>query len=141
MRTTTRGIYALKAILALAADSSKDNPMALHIIAENEQISAEFLQQIFFKMRKAGLIAAYRGPGGGFYLLKDKSEISVLSVLEAAGESMELSPCADTRVGGKAPCAGFKGCCAGQFWMSLENEIKTYASSKTLADLMGAKPS
>ncbi len=137
MRTTTRGIYALKAILALAAaDSNRDNPMALHVIAENEQISTEFLQQIFFRLRKAGLIAAYRGPGGGFYLVKDKSEISVLSVLEAAGESMEISPCAMTRTGGKSPCSKFVGCNAGQFWISLENEIRSYASSRTLADLL-----
>lgn len=136
MRTTTRGLYALKAMLALAADSSKDNPLALHVIAKDQAISAEFLQQIFFRLRKAGLIAAYRGPGGGFYLLKDKSEISVLSILEAAGESLELSPCALTREGSKKACAGFKDCSAGHFWMSLENEIRQYTSSKTLADLM-----
>jgi Rrf2 family iron-sulfur cluster assembly transcriptional regulator len=136
MRTTTRGLYALKAMLALAADSSKDSPVALHIIAKNEEISAEFLQQIFFRLRKAGLIAAFRGPGGGFYLLKDKCEISILSILEAAGESLELSPCSLSRMGGKPPCSGFKDCSAGQFWNSLENEIRTYASSRTLADLM-----
>lgn len=136
MRTTTRGLYSLKAILTLAADSSKDKPLALHTIAEKEDISAEFLQQIFFRLRKAGLIAAYRGPGGGFYLLKDKSEISVLSVLEAAGESFELSPCALSRKGAKQPCSKFKDCEAGQFWMSLESQIRNYAGSKTLADLM-----
>ena len=136
MRTTTRGLYALKAMLALAADSSKENPLALHKIAEAEEISTEFLQQIFFKLRRAGLIAAYRGPGGGFYLLKDKSEISVLSVLEAAGESLELSPCATSKEGSKPPCAGFSTCSAGHFWLSLENEIRTFASSKTLEDLM-----
>jgi len=136
MRTTTRGLYALKAMLALAASSSKESPVALHHIAEKEGISAEFLQQIFFRLRKAGLIAAYRGPGGGFYLLKDRSEISVLSVLEAAGESLELSPCALSREGKKPACSGFKDCSAGQFWMSLENEMRAFASARTLADLM-----
>lgn len=136
MRTTTRGLYALEAMLTLATDSSKEKPVALHKIAEQEGISMEFLQQIFFKLRKSGLISAYRGPGGGFYLSKDKSEISVLEILEAAGESLELSPCADSRTD-KPPCPKFKGCKAGQFWMSLEKEIRRYASSRTLGDLIG----
>lgn len=136
MRTTTRGLYALKAMLALAAESSRDNPVALHRIAEQEDISAEFLQQIFFRLRKAGLIAAFRGPGGGFFLLKDKNDISVLEILEAAGETIELSPCALSRENGRTPCANFKDCNAGHFWASLESEIRNYASSRSLADLM-----
>jgi len=136
MRTTTRGLYALKAMLALAAESSRDRPVALHRIAQQEDISAEFLQQIFFRLRKAGLIAAFRGPGGGFFLLKDKSDISVLEILEAAGESIELSPCALSKECARTPCANFETCNAGHFWTSLESQIRSYASSKSLADLM-----
>ena len=136
MRTTNRGVYALKAILALASGSSKENPLALHVIAKNEKISAEFLQQIFFKLRKAGIIAAYRGPGGGFYLLKDSGEISVLDVLEAAGESLEIAPCAPRKTGSKYSCLDYEGCSAGQFWISLEKEIRGFASSRTLADYL-----
>jgi Rrf2 family transcriptional regulator, iron-sulfur cluster assembly transcription factor len=136
MRTTTRGLYALKAMLALAAESSRDKPVALHRIAQQEDISAEFLQQIFFRLRKAGLIAAFRGPGGGFFLLKDKSDISVLEILEAAGESIQLSPCAFSKECAQAPCANFETCNAGHFWSSLESQIRSYASSKSLADLM-----
>ena len=136
MRTTTRGLYALKAMLALAAESSENSPVALHKIAEREDISAEFLQQIFFRLRKAGLIAAFRGPGGGFFLLKDKNDISVLDILEAAGETIEVSPCALSGEKEKAPCSNFKDCKAGHFWTSLESEIRSYASSKSLGDLM-----
>lgn len=136
MRTTTKGLYALRAMVALAADSSRDSPLALREIADSADISAEFLQQIFFHLRKAGLVAAYRGPGGGFFLLKDKSEISVLSILEAAGESIEISPCLETPRGGKSPCADVLDCCAGQFWNSLERRVRDYASSQTLADLL-----
>ena len=136
MRTTTKGLYALRAMVALAADSSRDNPIALREIADSADISAEFLQQIFFHLRKAGLVAAYRGPGGGFFLLKDKREISVLSILEAAGESIEISPCQETPRGGKSPSAGVLDCCAGQFWNSLERQVRDYASSQTLADLL-----
>jgi Rrf2 family transcriptional regulator, iron-sulfur cluster assembly transcription factor len=136
MRTTTRGLYALKAMLALASDASEKNPLALHKIAEKEEISAEFLQQIFFKLRKAGLIAAFRGPGGGFFLSKGSNEISVLEILEAAGESLELSPCALAKESGKAHCSRASGCKAGKYWMRLETEIKQNAASKSLFDLM-----
>ncbi|MCE1195703.1 Rrf2 family transcriptional regulator [bacterium] len=136
MRTTTKGLYALRAMVALAADSSRDNPLALRAIADSADISAEFLQQIFFNLRKAGLVAAYRGPGGGFFLLKDKSEIDVLSILEAAGESIELSPCSEAREDGEPSFAGVLDRCAGQFWNSLERQVRDYASSRTLADLL-----
>lgn len=136
MRTTTKGLYALRAMVALAAESSRDNPLALREIADSADISAEFLQQIFFHLRKAGLVAAYRGPGGGFFLLKDKSEISVLSILEAAGETIEISPCPEAAKGRKSSDAAALDCCAGQFWNSLERKVRDYASSQTLADLL-----
>ncbi len=136
MRTTNRGVYALKAILALAAGSSRENPLALHVIARKEKISAEFLQQIFFRLRKAGIVAACRGPGGGFYLLKASGEISILDVLEAAGESMEIAPCGRRKADGKQFCQDFEGCSAGQFWVSLGKEIRGFAAARTLADYL-----
>ncbi len=139
MKATTRGIYALKAMLMLAAESNEQKPIALHVIAKREGISAEFLQQIFFRLRKAGLIAAFRGPGGGFYLLKDKSEISVLSILEAAGEQLEISPCAPQRKDGARGCRDSDDCCAGRFWSDIEDHIRQYAASRTLGSLLAAE--
>jgi Rrf2 family iron-sulfur cluster assembly transcriptional regulator len=139
MKATTRGIYALKAMLTLAAESDQAKPIALHVIAKREGISAEFLQQIFFRLRKAGLIAAFRGPGGGFYLLKDKNEISVLSILEAAGEQLELSPCMPQRKGAENGCRDSGDCCAGRFWSDIEDHIRQYAASRTLGTLLAAE--
>jgi Rrf2 family iron-sulfur cluster assembly transcriptional regulator len=136
MRTTTRGLYALKAMQALAMASSNENPMPLHKLAKQEEISAEFLQQIFFKLRRAGLIAAYRGPGGGFFLAKELDKISILEILEAAGESLTLSPCASIKDAAHTPCKQFSNCSAGRFWINLESEVRKYASDKSLADLI-----
>lgn len=136
MRTTTRGLYALKAMQALAMASSKESPMPLHKLAKQEDISAEFLQQIFFRLRKAGLIAAYRGPGGGFFPAKELTTISVLEILEAAGESLTLSPCSSLKGGAQAPCKQFSSCSAGRFWYNLESEVRKYAADKSLADLI-----
>lgn len=136
MRTTTRGLYALKAMQALAVASSSESPMPLHKLAKQEEISAEFLQQIFFRLRKAGLIAAYRGPGGGFFLAKSLDQISILEILEAAGESLTLSPCASIKDSQQNPCKQFASCSAGRFWHNLESEVRKYASDKSLADLI-----
>ncbi|HEY9053942.1 MAG TPA: Rrf2 family transcriptional regulator, partial [Rectinemataceae bacterium] len=92
MRTTMRGFYALRALAVLAAQTAPARPLALRKIAEEEGISMEFLQQIFFRLRKAGLIAASRGPGGGFYLARPAEKISVLEALDAAGECLALVP-------------------------------------------------
>jgi Rrf2 family iron-sulfur cluster assembly transcriptional regulator len=139
MRTTTRGLYALKAMVALAEDSTERQPIALHRLATDEGISTEFLQQIFFSLRKAGLVSAYRGPGGGFFLAREAKTISILDVLEAAGESLEIAPCAETCSASRQACDEFQGCQAGGFWSALEKEIRNYAQSKSLADLFMEK--
>ena len=135
MRITTRGIYALKAMVDLAGKSSREDPLALHKIAEKEHISTEFLQQIFFRLRKAGLIAAARGPGGGFYLAKDMRDITALDILQAAGECMRISPCTEVKRGRHKPCGELRGCAAGEFWLEMENHITQFAQRKTLAEL------
>jgi Rrf2 family iron-sulfur cluster assembly transcriptional regulator len=122
-------------MVTLANESSKEHPLPLHTIAENEEISTEFLQQIFYKLRQSGLIAAIRGPGGGFYLAKSSDKITVLEILEAAGECMAIVPCSETRKIGKKPCMKSKDCKAGKFWISLEETIRKFATEKTLGDI------
>ena len=136
MRTTTRGLYALKAMTILANDSSKKHPIPLHAIADREGISVEFLQQIFYRLRQSGLIAATRGPGGGFFLAQTAENIPVLKILEAAGECMEIVPCAEMRKIGKKPCMKSKACTAGKFWIELETLIRKFAEDTSLADVI-----
>lgn len=135
MRTTTRGLYALKAVLRLAEEADRTNPMPVHELAAREQISPEFLQQIFYRMRKSGFVAATRGPGGGFYLVQSPDSITVYDILEAAGEPLELTPCASDR-GTRKPCPQFVDCKAGRFWNDMEQLLARYARSRTLADIM-----
>lgn len=135
MKMTNRGLYALKAMMTLATSASREKPLALHRIAEEQDISAEFLQQIFFRLRKSDLISAYRGPGGGFFLAKPSGEISVLEVLEAAGESLELTPCSSPKKNAPSTCQNCDNCKAGEFWTELEGGMRDFASSRTLADL------
>jgi Rrf2 family iron-sulfur cluster assembly transcriptional regulator len=120
----------------LASESSREEPIALHKIAEKEHISTEFLQQIFFRLRKAGLIAAARGPGGGFYLAKDMHNVTALDVLQAAGECLRIAPCTEVKRGRHKPCSELQCCEAGEFWLGMENSIKQFAQRKTLAELV-----
>ncbi|MDR2471503.1 MAG: Rrf2 family transcriptional regulator, partial [Treponema sp.] len=88
-----RGRYALRASLALARLQNQHAPVTISHLAETEQISSVFLEQIFFKLRRAGIVTSVRGPGGGFQFARDPSVITLLEILEAAGEEMNVTDC------------------------------------------------
>lgn len=136
MRITTKGRYGLRAVLALAARSTDNTPISIKTISELEGISAEFLEQIFFRLRKAGLIASVRGPSGGFYFAKSLDSITLKDIIDASGEGVSIAPC----VCGKAPvCTKKVNCEAGRIWEEMSDHINAYLSSKTLAALLNAK--
>lgn len=81
MRITTKGRYALRAVLALARVSKEGKPVSIKSISEREDISAEFLEQIFFKLRKADVIRSVRGPGGGFFFARPLDDITLLDII------------------------------------------------------------
>ena len=82
MRITTKGRYGLRAVINLAR-TNHNRPVSIGSIASEENVSSEFLEQIFFKLKKAGLIRSIRGPGGGFVLNRTPAEISVQDILDA----------------------------------------------------------
>jgi Rrf2 family iron-sulfur cluster assembly transcriptional regulator len=130
---TTRGLYGLKAILTLAELSDEHNPVSLQRIAQIEGLSPEFLQQIFYRLRKAGIVKAFRGPGGGFILNKKLDEISTYDILFAVGETLEIVPCSLEQNRKKA-CSNCAFCDAGDFWIGMERTIVEYAKSIYLSD-------
>jgi Rrf2 family transcriptional regulator, iron-sulfur cluster assembly transcription factor len=126
VRVTTKGRYALRAIVDLAL-SDDDKPVPIKKIAGREDISPEFLEQIFFKLKKAGIIRSVRGPGGGFSLNKDLKEISLKEIFDAAGEEIALAPCqlpVDSRNGNS--CDREKECIIRDLWSSVTEKIQTY---------------
>jgi Rrf2 family iron-sulfur cluster assembly transcriptional regulator len=133
MRITTKGRYALRAVLALAVESQDGKPVSIKTIAEREDISAEFLEQIFFKLRRAGVIRSVRGPGGGFYFARPLASISLLDVLEASGEGFGISPCA---CGKNSACDRSSDCIAGTVWRELDGQLRDFAEARTLADMV-----
>ena len=132
MRITTKGRYALRAVLQLSLQQEK-KPVSIRTLSELENISAEFLEQIFFRLRKAGLIRSTRGPGGGFQLEKPLDQITVADVFIAVGEELHFSPCTfdDGNPSGREPI-----CPAHSFWEHTYSMFRSYFHSVTLQDII-----
>ena len=152
MRITTKGRYALSAVVALACLASEDDPVSIRSLALNEGIPAGFLEQIFFRLRRSGIVSSVRGPGGGFRLARPSREISLHEILSAAGEGMELTDPSLPREGSRshteaarigrdaarATSHGIGNRKAGAALRELEDELKRFAEGKSLADIIGA---
>ena len=104
MRLTTKGRYAVTAMLDLALQEGK-RPVTLQDIAMNQEISLSYLEQLFAKLRAAGLVKGMRGPGGGYRLAQKMGDISIASVIAAVDEKADM-----TRCGGEANCLDGEKC-------------------------------
>jgi Rrf2 family transcriptional regulator, iron-sulfur cluster assembly transcription factor len=132
MRITTKGRYGLRAVINLAK-TKHTRPVSIGSIASQENVSSEFLEQIFFKLKKAGLIRSIRGPGGGFVLNRAPGEISVQDILEAVGETRGLTPCTLRR---KTLCDRAEPCAAHDIWTGLQKTMEDYLTHVTLKDIL-----
>ena len=130
MRVTTKGRYALRAITNLALVGS-DRPVPIKQIAGEEEISPEFLEQIFFKLKKAGIVSSVRGPGGGFILERDPAEISVKDIFDAVGEGLAITPCT-----GEDDCDRQEICLVHDVWKEASTHIVGYFENLTLRRVM-----
>lgn len=133
MRVTTKGRYALRASLALAKLAEGQKAVSIKTISEAEGISSEFLEQIFFKLRKGGIISSVRGPGGGFYFSRPLESISLKEIIEASGEGLGIAPC----VCGKGEgCDREADCLAGEIWHDLGRHMDAFLEGRTLASIL-----
>jgi Rrf2 family iron-sulfur cluster assembly transcriptional regulator len=131
MRITTRGRYALRACLALARLSKDGSPVSINSLSEEENISSVFLEQIFFKLRKAGIVGSVRGPGGGFCFSKPLESITAKEVLDAAGEDLTVTLC-DKH---EEDCDRISGCVSHKIWIEVTGLVNEYLRKITLASM------
>jgi Rrf2 family transcriptional regulator, iron-sulfur cluster assembly transcription factor len=131
MKITTKGRYGVRAVLSLA-QSSCNRPISIKTIAANESLSPEFLEQIFFKLKKAGIINSFRGPGGGFILSKKISEITLKDIFIAVQEPIAPVPCTDR----KTHCERQGACVATRVWQEFYSIVDDFFSHTTLKDIM-----
>lgn len=132
MTITKTGRYGLRAVINLAR-TGHNRPVSIASLATQENVSSDFLEQIFFKLKKSGLIKSIRGPGGGFVLNRTTEEISVQDVLGALGETPDLTPCMLRR---KAVCDRAEPCPAHDIWTGLQQTMKDYLTKVTLKDIL-----
>lgn len=130
MKLTTKGRYAVTAMLDLAVHLGS-GPIALADISERQGISLSYLEQLFAKLRKQGLVESTRGPGGGYCLSKKPEEIAVAEVISAVDESVDA-----TRCGGSRNCHGEARCLTHDLWEQLSHEIRSFLSGVSLADVI-----
>jgi Rrf2 family iron-sulfur cluster assembly transcriptional regulator len=130
MRLTTKGRYAVTAMLDLALHERK-GPISLADISTRQEISLSYLEQLFAKLRRAGLVSSVRGPGGGYKLGRTDGEISVAAVVDAVNETMDA-----TRCGGKGDCNNGQPCLTHYLWQDLSNQIHDFLSGISLSDLV-----
>ncbi|MCL1079416.1 Fe-S cluster assembly transcriptional regulator IscR [Parashewanella spongiae] len=130
MKLTSKGRYAVTAMLDVAIHSSM-GPVPLADISERQGISLSYLEQLFAKLRRNGLVSSVRGPGGGYRLGLTANEISVGMVVQAVDESVEA-----TRCYGQGNCQGGSRCLTHSLWDDLSRQISDFLDGISLAGLM-----
>jgi Rrf2 family iron-sulfur cluster assembly transcriptional regulator len=139
MRLSTRGRYAVMALVELAARmhdedaaGSGDRPVSLAEIAQSQHLSVAYLEQLFGGLRRAGLVVSARGPGGGYRLTRPAAAIMIAEVVTAVDEPIVATRCEE----------GGPGCLAGQrcrthdLWAELGAQIALFLGSVSLADVV-----
>ncbi|TVR01286.1 MAG: Rrf2 family transcriptional regulator [Spirochaetaceae bacterium] len=131
MRVTTKGRYALRALTKLAMHA-EERPIPIKRLAEEEEISPEFLEQIFFRLKKSGVIRSVRGPGGGFMMNREPADVSVREIFDAVGEGIDLTPCSNYSDDGNGHCVREDFCIVHDVWQEASVHINQYFDSLTL---------
>ena len=132
MRLTTKGRYGVRAVLNLAAQN-QNHPISISQISKEEDLSPEFLEQIFFKLKKAGVIRSIRGPKGGFILNWKPSEVTIKAILDAVGESINPTPCTNDS---GAPCPREEDCALAPVWNEFHNVIEKHLDAISIKDII-----
>jgi Rrf2 family iron-sulfur cluster assembly transcriptional regulator len=130
MRLTTKGRFAVTAMIDLAMRNG-EGPVTLADISERQKISLSYLEQLFGKLRRNGLVSSVRGPGGGYNLARKADEVAVADIILAVDEPIDATQC-----GGKENCLDEQKCLTHDLWTNLNSHIFDYLRGVKLADLV-----
>jgi len=130
MKMTTKGRYAVTALLDLALHDS-EGPICLADISQRQDISLTYLEQLFGKLRRHELIESARGPHGGYRLAHHPDEITIAKIVYCVDEPIDI-----TRCGGKQNCQGNERCLTHDLWMELNRHVSDFLNNITLGDLV-----
>lgn len=132
MQLSSKGRYAVMAMADLAKHSD-GNAVPLSAIAERQELSLPYLEQIFNKLRRASLVESSRGPGGGYQLVSAPHEISISDIMLAVEEPVKMTRCHLEEMGG---CVGDSRCLTHDLWRALGDHIVGFLGSVSLGDVI-----
>jgi Rrf2 family iron-sulfur cluster assembly transcriptional regulator len=130
MRLTTKGRFAVTAMLDLALHGAA-GPVTLAGISERQKISLSYLEQLFGKLRRRELVESVRGPGGGYHLARDASQVTVADIISAVEESIDSTQC-----GGRENCHDSQRCMTHDLWEDLNTTVYGFLAGVTLGQLV-----
>ena len=130
---STKGRYALRAMIDLARHNGR-GPVARQHLAERQDISADYVAQLFRPLQDAGLLEGVKGPGGGYRLTRNAEEIHVRDIVEALEGPVAVAPC--LRAGEGAACPRAEHCATRELWRQLSRAITDWLDGYTLQDLL-----
>lgn len=133
MRLTTKGRYAVTAVLDLAFHQ-QTGPVSLADISERQAISLSYLEQLFSKLRKNDIVSSTRGPGGGYKLSNPADKVSIVEIIIAVDESYRANGCSNGEF-----CQGSTRCLTHDLWDELSDQIHGFLDGISVADLMSHK--
>lgn len=134
MRLSTKGRYAVMAMADLAGNEAGQKPVALADIAQRQDISLSYLEQLFAKLRRGGLVSSVRGPGGGYRLARPSSDLRIADIIVAVDEPIAATRC---KPGSAKGCTKTGArCVTHDLWEELGQQIHVFLSSVSLADVV-----
>ncbi|MBN8896767.1 MAG: Rrf2 family transcriptional regulator [Rhodospirillales bacterium 69-11] len=142
MQLSTRGRYAVMAMVDLATQNGgacECGPVCLAEIAARQQLSLSYLEQLFGKLRRAGLVSSARGPGGGYRLARPAASIAIADIVAAVDEPIRATRCelgSGGCLGSGTPGAEAERCQTHDLWVELGRQIALFLEGITLADVI-----
>lgn len=133
MKLTSKGRYAVTAVLDVALNA-ESGPVSLADISERQSISLSYLEQLFAKLRRDGLVKSVRGPGGGYKLGLPSEQISVGMIISAVNENIHVTKCL-----GRGNCQSGTECLTHALWEELSNRIEGFLNEITVAELVNRR--
>jgi len=138
MKLSTKGRYAVTALADIALNG-RHAPVALADISERQEISVAYLEQLFVKMRRAGLVDSVRGRGGGYMLAAAPGETRISDVMTAVDERLNAMGCDGRYDEGRGCGKSHEACLTHGLWEELSAQVHVFLNQKTIADVIGGR--
>ncbi len=130
MKLSTKGRYGLRAVLDLAVNYGQGQ-VSIRAIADRQKISEYYLEQLFKKLRKAGIVQSIRGAHGGYVLNRSPDEITAYEIIRILGETIEISECIEATT-----CSNIDSCATRPLWIRIKQSIDAVLKTTTLQDMV-----